>query len=489
MTDWQRALLGLLVAALLVCWGCLVFVMVYPRDGPAGAARAAGRVGDLTSAPPYHPELPPTWTLTGVASLPATRLPIRTPTADSAGPTPPARPTPANALTPTFVHPSSDLPIPSPVPALELPDGAVTILLLGSDRRPDWDNWRTDAVHYVVVHPDAEHPSVSLLSVPRDLYVYIPGFWLSRINFADLYGTTYRYDGGGFGLLNQTLLHNLGISADYYVKIDFDGLIGLVDLLGGIDVPVHCSLTDYWPYPDADGTYHQITLAPGMQHLDGELALWYARSRRTTSVFAREWRQQQVLEAMWLKGRSADLLETVPALYERTRHLFETNLPLDQILALALAAARLDTADVRLYNLGRAQVSPYTTPYGGAVLLPLWEQIEPVLTEVLRVPATNRAAQDPAVVEVWNGTRQADWDLLAADRLQRQGFRPVIGVPDRRDYPRTQIVTRDGERKSGRVPALQALLGVPDEDVLVGPTGDRPATIRLVIGQNYVPCW
>jgi anionic cell wall polymer biosynthesis LytR-Cps2A-Psr (LCP) family protein len=145
-------------------------------------------------------------------------------------------------------NPSATLPIPTAVPLQPIADDAVTIVLLGSDQRPDWDDWHTDLVQYVVIHPST--PAVAILSIPRDLYVYIPDFWMSRINFADMYGEMNDYEGGGLGLLNQAMLYNLGISADYYIKVEFDGLIGLVDAMGGIDVPVHCLLEDYWPYPN-----------------------------------------------------------------------------------------------------------------------------------------------------------------------------------------------------------------------------------------------
>jgi LCP family protein required for cell wall assembly len=229
-----------------------------------------------------------------------------------------------------------------------------------------------------------------MLSIPRDLYVYVPGFWMTRINFADMYGELNSYEGGGLGLFNQTLLYNLGISADYYVKVNFDGLIGIVDTLGGVDVPVHCKLEDYWPYPDEAGEYPWLVMQPGIKHMDGELALWYSRSRKTTSVFSREQRQQQVLEGIWRKGKQSNLFETIPSLYEQKSYLVQTDLGIGDMLSLGMVAARLEPVNLSRYNIGRAQVIPYVTEQGGNVFLPVWEAIQPVITNV--PPSRRRTA-------------------------------------------------------------------------------------------------
>jgi LCP family protein required for cell wall assembly len=206
-----------------------------------------------------------------------------------------AIPLPPSVLeTPALIEatpaPSDTIPIPPPVPVAEMPADAINIVVLGSDRRPEWDDWHTDVVQIVSVQPSV--PAVSVLSIPRDLYVYVPGFWMSRINFADMYGEMYGYEGGGPELVKQTILYNLGIPVHRYVRTDFDGFIGIVDALGGVDIPVHCRLEDHWPYPDEKGDYPIKVLEPGVHHLDGETALWYARSRMTSTVFAREQRQQ-----------------------------------------------------------------------------------------------------------------------------------------------------------------------------------------------------
>jgi polyisoprenyl-teichoic acid--peptidoglycan teichoic acid transferase len=362
----------------------------------------------------------------------------------------------------------------------------INIAVLGSDRRPDWSEWHTDAVHIISIQPHV--PAVTVLSIPRDLYVYIPGFWMSRINFADVYGDLYGYEGGGPALLQQTLLYNLGIPMDHYVRTDFDGFIGIIDALDGVDVPVHCHLEDHWPYPDENGEYPIKVLEPGVHHLDGESALWYARSRMTTDVFSRERRQQQVLQAIWRRARGLDLLPQVPELWERSREMIVTDMTLDDIALLADVAFRLDEQDVRFRNIGREHVIPWTTPKGGAVFLPNWEELGPVVSEVLGPIPEGRLRRTLQTVEVWNGTYNAQWDQLAADRLVRQGFPVFIGEPDRRDYAQTILIDYTTTTKGSAVPYLQAMFGISSEDVISTPSPDMPVQYRLIIGADYETC-
>lgn len=362
----------------------------------------------------------------------------------------------------------------------------MTIVLLGNDKREDWEHWNTDAIQYLVIYPDIG--SVAMVSIPRDLYVYLPGFWMSRINTAHMYGERYGYDGGGLGLFNQTLLYNLGITADYYVQVNFDGLIGLVNILGGIDVPVHCRLEDFWPYPDENGQYPIFTLEPGLHHLDGEQSLWYSRSRKTTSVFSRERRQQQVLEAMWRKAKETNLLAAAPDLYNQTQDLYQTDLGWGNIAKLVALALQMESSDVRVFNIGWSQVQSYVTEQGGSVFLPKWEAIEPVITNVWTKPATSRAGLAAIHIEVWNGTGNPGWDWLAADRLAHIGYTPIIGGSDRQDYPQTQIVLFSESEKGSGLSYVQQTFRVGQENIIMQPGGSEEFKMRLIIGADYVTC-
>ncbi|MBN1259050.1 MAG: LCP family protein [Anaerolineae bacterium] len=483
-------LLSLLAGVLMVAL-CLRFAEPQPVVTPLPTLVASASTPRPRPSRTPSVSVPPTWTPASPSPFPtatATRTPTpsQTPTA-SATPTPlnPGRPTLAPVTITVTPYSTAVLTIPTPVAPFYIPKEAVTVVLLGSDQRPDWDDWHTDAVQYVVIYPDV--PAVSMLSIPRDLYLYIPNFWMSRINFADMYGELYNYEGGGFGLLNQTMLYNLGITADYYVKVNFDGLIGLVDAIGGIDMAVHCRLEDYWPYPDENGEYPWLVLEPGMHHMNGDLALWYSRSRKTTSVFSREQRQQLVLEAMWHTGKQANLLEAAPSLLSELGHLYETDMGVGNVLELAFTAMELDVTDVRMYNIGYSQVESYITPKGGYVFLPVWEEMAPVIADVLAKPASSRAFQAPILVEVWNGSGHADWDRLAADRLEHAGYTPVIGASDG-IYPETRIIFFGGTTKGSGLAWVQSFFRVREENVAYLPDPNAAVKMRLIVGQDYVTC-
>jgi len=499
-------------------WGFLqtfaviVFVILWALGAAAlGITFASG--GMLLSAEPTQaallpPTPPPTATPSPTATSTATPSPAPTPfpprtlVPETVPPTPTHTPTPTPRPTlpppptmpapfPSFVParetPEPATPIPTIVPTIPATDDTINILVLGSDRRPEWNEWHTDSIHLVSIQTD--RAAVTVLSIPRDLYVYIPNYWMSRINFADYYGEAYGYPGGGPALLRDTLLYNLGVEIDHTVRTDFDGLIGIVDTLGGIDVPVHCRLSDYWPYPDENGEYPIFTLEPGIHHLDGEQALWYARSRKTTSTFSREFRQQQVLQAIWYRGRQLNMLPQLPSLWEQYRNMVVTDMTFGDVVELARVAFLVQDQNIRYYNIGRDAVTPWVTPNGGNVLLPNWEAIEPLMTEVLAPVPQERLNRTFTTVEVWNGTPNADWDALAADRLVRAGFPAVLGQPDRRDYGQSILVVYSEYAKGTGVGYLQQMFNIPDTRVIYAPDWNSAYGFRLVIGADYQTCF
>jgi LCP family protein required for cell wall assembly len=339
-----------------------------------------------------------------------------------------------------------------------------------------------------VVSIQRESGTVSIISVPRDLYVYIPSMWMSRINFTDFYGEAYGYEGGGAALLRDTLLYNLGIRMDHYVRTNFDGLIGIVDTAGGVDIPVHCRLSDHWPYPNENGEYPILTMEPGVHHMDGETALWYARSRLTTSVLSRERRQQQVLQALWRKARDTEMLTQVPTLWRQEQDMIQTDLTLPEILDLARIALTLDDRNVRFYNIGADAVTPWTTPYGGAVFLPRREEVQPIVAEAMAPPPEARLSRVYMPIEVWNGTPNDGWDWLAVDRLYRAGFPAEIGEADRRDYAETRLIIFSESIKGTGAGYLQQMFDVPDNHVIHQPDGSSPFGFRLILGADYQTC-
>ncbi|HEM61375.1 MAG TPA: hypothetical protein ENO24_03705, partial [Chloroflexi bacterium] len=178
-----------------------------------------------------------------------------------------------------------------------LPQRNMRIILLGTDLRSPDSGWRTDTMILVTI--DGGERIVSMVSIPRDLYVAIPGHGKTRLNLADNLGEAERFPGGGPGLLREMLEQNLGLTFDRYVRIDFRGFVEMVDALGGIDVDVRCP-TELWvPNMKVPGEYLLFRhLSPGLHHMDGELALMYCRCRANTPAFDRDRRQREVLLAI-----------------------------------------------------------------------------------------------------------------------------------------------------------------------------------------------
>ena len=177
--------------------------------------------------------------------------------------------------------------VPDPVPLLDSSAyDLANYLLLGSDTSNPQNNGRTDAIMVVSVNRTAG--TVALLSIPRDLYLYIPDWGMGRINTAYAHGEAVEA-GRGPQLLIDTIRYNLGLTIDHYARVDFIGFKRIVDGVGGVELPVDCAIQDWRLIePDMDPTIEEnwaiFTLPIGMQHVDGDLALWYVRSRRTSSA-------------------------------------------------------------------------------------------------------------------------------------------------------------------------------------------------------------
>lgn len=269
------------------------------------------------------------------------------------------------------------------VPAFLSPGegGRVNLLLLGIDRRggTDWAH-RTDTI--VVAGLDPEDRGAAMLSIPRDLQLPIPGYGEDRINTANVYGYLYDYPGGGPALLRSTVEANFGIPIDGYLMLDFGAFEDLVDALGGIEVDVQEPLHDTRypdPRPRDPHAYKTIHFDAGLQHMDGQRALEYARSRMSTSDFDRARRQQQILLALREKALSLGAVRRWPSLARVIAEAVQTDLDAGEMLALALLAARVEPSNLDQMVLERPYVRGYRREDGAAVQLPNWELINPVV--------------------------------------------------------------------------------------------------------------
>ena len=249
---------------------------------------------------------------------------------------------------------------------LNLPENQINILLLGSDQRVGDGGFRTDTIILVSINTTAK--TVSMVSFPRDLYIYIPGWINQRINTAMFHG--------GFDLMASTLQYNFGVKPDYYVMVNFSAFEEIITSLDGIDVEVGRDFTDqYW-----DKTYKSFSV--GTVHMDAATALWYARTRSSSNDFDRARRQQEVVHAIAKRILSMDIIKNAKDLYDIYIANVTTNLEWSEIASLIPLAIHLkDTSQIKRYVIGPGQVYDWITPGGGMVLLPRQDQIIAILKE------------------------------------------------------------------------------------------------------------
>ena len=387
--------------------------------------------------------------------------------------------------TPSSVPVAVAQPAPTAVPPVTLPPDTVIVLLLGSDRREGWTHWRTDTLILVAV--DTRGHTAGLLSIPRDLWVYIPGRGNERINTADLRGEMGKYPGGGPALIKKTIEYNLGLPVHYYVRVDLQGFVKIIDTLGGVTVDVDCPLSDRFPDPDSPTGFTDLDLSPGIYHLDGKTALYYSRSRLSTSDFDRSRRQQKVIRGIWEQALRLDILPRIPELWQALSDAFQTDLSLEQVLTLAYLGTQMEPQNIHGHFIDRTMVTGWRTPQGAQVVLPNHEKIRQVVAQFLAPPPLDLVWAEGARVEIQNGTDLADWTELVASRLRWQGVQVVsLGPADRLDYQESLMI--DYTDKPHTLALLTRLLYLPPDRIQRQLDFSSPVDIRIILGRDFQPC-
>lgn len=408
----------------------------------------------------------------------------------------------------------------APLPNYERKE-RVNILLLGVDRRPDEVYSRTDTMILVTIDPNTK--TAGMLSIPRDLWVSIPGYQEDRINKAHFLGEMNKYPGGGPALAMKTVQYNLGVPIHFYAKIDFTGFEKVIDTLGGIDIYAPETIDDP-KFPDANYGYDPFYIEAGYHHLDGHDAMRYARTRATPgSDFSRAKRQQQVLIAIKDKALQLGMIPKIPELWSTFSDTVETDLQLVDILELAQLADEIDSDHIRAEVIDYRMTVNYVVPDTGAqVLLPLREKIRTLVDEMFsetepavpegvtdaKVQAQQTAeaqaraqqieqeaqrleevktflGQENARVVIQNGTNIPNLASQTALYLKNQGFNIVQFSPaDANSYTRSVIVVYN-EDKDYTLKLLSAIFNVEEENIRRSPNLKSDVDFRVIVGSDY----
>ncbi|MDL1917385.1 LytR family transcriptional regulator [Anaerolineae bacterium CFX4] len=257
-------------------------------------------------------------------------------------------------ITGASAQPRLDDTIAPAIDPVDVPDDVEIFLLIGAGNESLQEKaGLTDMLMLVAVNRATN--TASMLHIPRDYWVNIPGFGMHKINQAFYFGETHEVEGGGIELLKQTILYNFGLPVDHYAAIDFNGFLSVIDQLGGIRIAVDCIIQD-WKLKEREldkrvaDNYELVTLPIGVHTLDADTALWYIRSRVTSSDLDRGRRTQDVLRAIWRKVRSEDMLAALPALWDAMSRYLYTDLTLGDLLGYVPFALNIDADRVEQYR-------------------------------------------------------------------------------------------------------------------------------------------
>jgi len=375
-------------------------------------------------------------------------------------------------------------------------DGAsrVNVLIMGLDYR-DWEVGegapRTDTM--ILLSLDPLTNTGGMLSIPRDLWVNIPGFEPGRINTAYRFGELYDIPGGGPGLAMESVEELLGLKIDYYGLIDFGAFERFIDEIGGIKIDIENRIR---VDPIVGDTK---TLRSGVQVLPGDLALAYARARYTKGGdFDRAQRQQQVI--MGIRNRMLErdfllgLIGKAPVLYQELSSGIHANMSLDQAIQLAWTAAKVPEENIKKGIIGTDHVTLNKSPEGDDVLKPRPEQIRLLRDQIFTAsgPASPAAANtepkdlvtaENARVSVFNGSTTPGLASRTSDFLKTEGVNVVEPADAPEAYSYTTLISYTG--KPYTVKYLMELMDISPNRMYLRYDPSSQVDIAVYLGYDW----
>jgi LCP family protein required for cell wall assembly len=327
--------------------------------------------------------------------------------------------------------------------------------------------------------------------------VDIPGFGYHKINQAFQQGEAAHHPGGGAALTMETVEQLLDVPIHFYVLVDFQAFVYLIDAINGvkIDVPEEIVI-------DPLGDNNTKTLQPGIQTLPGDLALAYARARNTAgSDFDRAERQQQII--LGVRRRIADfqflpvLIARAPQLYRDLAEEISTNLSIRQIFNLAWTIQQIPEENIRHFVIGPEQVTFSTSYEGLSILLPIPDAIWLLRDEVFstappesstdtiesEVSIIDLAETEAAAISLRNGTYTVGLAARTDYYLQAEGFTAAEVTNADKHYEQTLIIDYRG--KPSTTQYLAGLFGVVPGNVYNRYDPNSDYDIVIILGEDW----
>lgn len=372
----------------------------------------------------------------------------------------------------------------------------VNILFMGIDSRCDEEGpVRTDSMMLISINPVRNRASI--LSIPRDIWVEIPGVGMDSINQANYWGEAYRLPGGGPALAADTVSNFLGIEVEHYLTVNFEAFRDFVNLIDGIQIDVPAAIDDP-TYPDECYGYDPFFVEKGLQSMNGPIALKYARTRATIGGdIDRAGRQQEVILAIRQKVLDVNMIPTLiarsPQLWSSFQENVSTSLTEREIIQLALLMPDIHRDRIKSGVIDFNYVYNEVAPNGRQVLVPRYDKIHalreelfrPVTAPPERVDNLFQLVQDEnAKVAIWNGT-QTFGLAGGTERYLVDQYISVseIGNADAATYSATQIIDYGGDHPN-TVLYLKQLMSIPPLNSTQGePNGQFD--ILIILGADW----
>lgn len=379
----------------------------------------------------------------------------------------------------------------------------IDILLLGIGGVGHDGPQLTDTIIIASIKPSTDQ--LAMISIPRDLAVDIPGFGIKKVNNANAYGEN-KEPGSGPELSKKIIENTFNTSIPYYLRIDFKAFEEIINELGGVTVDVERSFTDQM-YPADNSEYQTVSFEKGVQNMNGDMALKFARSRHGNngegSDFARAHRQQKILLALKEKILSFGTLLNpfrINNIYNSLQKHINTNLSFGDIIELARLVKNLKTKEivnVVLDDSPKGYLKNATGLDGAFLLEPVdgnFDRINDLIANVFteKQPTKNTTPEQAAPtyqeanVELMNGTWRAGLAARMKKRLEDKNFLiSAIGNAENRPLPISGIYQISNKDFSKITSALQQELHIPirslpPEGVLATSTTD----ILVVMGDD-----